>query len=225
MDTCAFTQFVFALMLTQAFSNMWEAYGSLYMSDLASYFLGQFTIGQCLDAFRPIFLKQWCCSYTWVGHWITSNPKLHSVLQTEGTVSSLVYTHIFYAIHSDFQNQSVHLGPVSWRPTSVEWRLFSQSNCHSTIGTRQTEYHDALLLSANDEVRCDCMFADDGNASWYSVCRVPMVKWRLDCKNCCHLTVIGLLDTSPWSSKVDSGWANDFSIEICCLSLTKFSVV
>ena len=42
---------------------------------------------------------------------------------------------------------------------------FSQSNRYSTIGTRQNEYHEALLWSANDEVRCDCTFADDGNAS------------------------------------------------------------
>ena len=27
------------------------------------------------------------------------------------------------------------------------------------------EYHEALLSLANDEVRCDCMFADNGNAS------------------------------------------------------------
>ena len=31
---------------------------------------------------------------------------------------------------------------------------------HST-----NEYHEALPSSANDEVRCDCTFADDGNAS------------------------------------------------------------
>ena len=30
---------------------------------------------------------------------------------------------------------------------------------------RQTEYHKALPSSVNDEVRCDCMFANDGNAS------------------------------------------------------------
>ena len=52
------------------------------------------------------------------------------------------------------------LGPVSWRPMTVKWR---QSNRHSTIGTRQTEYHEALPSSANDEVRCDCTFADDVN--------------------------------------------------------------
>ena len=77
--------------------------------------------------------------------------------------------------------QQAYQGPVSWRPTTVKWRQFSQANRHSTIGTRQTEYHEALPSSANDEVRCDCTFADDGNASWYSACRVPMVEWRVDC--------------------------------------------
>ena len=33
----------------------------------------------------------------------------------------------------------------------------------STLDT--TEYHEALPSSANDEVRCDCTFTDDGNAS------------------------------------------------------------
>ena len=45
-----------------------------------------------------------------------------------------------------------------------------------TIGTQQTEYHEALPSSANGEVRCDCTFADDGNASWCSVFQVPMVE-------------------------------------------------
>ena len=87
------------------------------------------------------------------------------------------------------------LGPVSWRPTTVKWRQFSQSIRHSTIGTPQTEYHEALPWSVKDEVRCDCTFADDGNASWYLFCWVPMVEWRLDCR---HLTVVGLHDTGPW---------------------------
>ena len=65
---------------------------------------------------------------------------------------------------------------------------------------RQTEHHEALQSSANDEVRCDCTCADDGNASWYSVCRVPMVEWRLDCEDCRHLTVVGLHDTGLWGS-------------------------
>ena len=43
--------------------------------------------------------------------------------------------------------------------------------------------------------------ADDANASWYSVCRVPMVEWRLDCENCRHLTVVGLHDTDPRSGQ------------------------
>ena len=33
------------------------------------------------------------------------------------------------------------------------------------IGTRQTEYHEALPSSANNEARCDCTFSHDGNAS------------------------------------------------------------
>ena len=45
------------------------------------------------------------------------------------------------------------------RPSSDD--SFSQSNRHSTIGTRQTEYHEALPSSANDEVRCGCTFTDD----------------------------------------------------------------
>ena len=71
-------------------------------------------------------------------------------------------------------------GPVSWRLMTVKWWQVSQSNCHSTISTRQTKYHEALPSSANYEVRCDCTFADDGKASWYSVCWVPMVEWRLE---------------------------------------------
>ena len=34
---------------------------------------------------------------------------------------------------------------------------------HSTIFTRQTGYHKALLSSVNDEVRCDSTFAGDDN--------------------------------------------------------------
>ena len=41
------------------------------------------------------------------------------------------------------------LGPVLWRPATVKWRQSSQSNRHSTIGTRQTEYHEVLPSSAN----------------------------------------------------------------------------
>ena len=51
-------------------------------------------------------------------------------------------------------------------------------------------------------------FADDGNASWYSICRVPMVEWRLDCENCRHLTVAGLHDTGPWTSHVSDSYVH-----------------
>ena len=90
------------------------------------------------------------------------------------------------------------LGPVSWRLMTVKWRQFSQSNRHSTIGTRQTEYHEALPSSANVQSHLTSSFADDGNTSWYSVCRVPMVERRSDCENCRHLTVVGFHDTGPW---------------------------
>ena len=89
------------------------------------------------------------------------------------------------------------LGPVPRRPTTVKWRQFSQSSHHSTIGTRQTEYHEALPLSANIQSHLTSSFADDGNASWCSICRVLVVEWRLDCENCCHLMVVGLYDTGP----------------------------
>ena len=43
----------------------------------------------------------------------------------------------------------------------------------NTFGTRKTEYHEALPWSANDEVRCDCTFADDGNASYTRFVECP----------------------------------------------------
>ena len=57
------------------------------------------------------------------------------------------------------------LGPVSWKSTAVKRRQFLQSNCLSTIGTRQTEYHEALPSSANVQLQLTSSFADDGNAS------------------------------------------------------------
>ena len=57
------------------------------------------------------------------------------------------------------------------RPSSDE---FSQFNRHST--TQQTKYHEALPLSANVQSHLTSSFADDGDASCYSVCRVPMVE-------------------------------------------------
>ena len=35
----------------------------------------------------------------------------------------------------------------------------------TTVFTVQPSFHHALQSSANDEVRYDCTFADDGNAS------------------------------------------------------------
>ena len=92
-----------------------------------------------------------------------------------------------------------HLGPVSWRMTTVKWQQFSQSNHHSTIGTRQTKYHEALPSSANVQSHLNSSFTDNGNTTRYLVCQEPMVEWRLDCEDCHHLTIVGLHDTGPWS--------------------------
>ena len=82
-----------------------------------------------------------------------------------------------------------------------KWPQFSQSNHHSTIGIWQNEYHKALPSPANAESHLTSSFANGGTASWYLVCRVPMVDWRLDCENCRHLTIVSLHDTGPWSSR------------------------
>ena len=101
-----------------------------------------------------------------------------------------------------------HQGPASWRLTTVKWWQFSQSNCHYTIGARQTEYHEALPSSANMQSHLTSSFTNNGNASWYSVCRVPIVEWWLDCEDCHHLTVIGLHNTGLRSPNT---WGRCFS--------------
>ena len=40
----------------------------------------------------------------------------------------------------------------------------------------ELKYHEALPSSANVQSHLTSSFADDGNASSYSVCRVPMVE-------------------------------------------------
>ena len=42
--------------------------------------------------------------------------------------------------------------------------------------TRQTEYHEVFPSSANVQSHLTSPFANDGTASWYSVCGVPMVE-------------------------------------------------
>ena len=110
-------------------------------------------------------------------------------------------------------------GPVPWKPTTAKWRQFSLSNRHPTIGTRQTENHEALPSSANVQSHLTSSFADDGNASWYSVCRVLMVEWWLDCENCRHLTVVGLHDTGPaslqlWKTSMYNVYYWSWSVEL-----------
>ena len=72
-------------------------------------------------------------------------------------------------------------GLVSWMLTTVKWWQFSQSNCHSTIGTRQTEYHEAVpslanvqshfvilsLSSADGGMMAALSSVDGGRPPWY----------------------------------------------------------
>ena len=112
-------------------------------------------------------------------------------------------------------------GRVSWRLMTIKWRQFSQSNRHSPIGTRQTEYHEALPSLANVQSHLMSSFADNGSTSWYSVRQVPMVECQLGCENCCHLTVADLHDTSPRSLLKGCGGSDScaahalLSVEMC----------
>ena len=65
---------------------------------------------------------------------------------------------------------------------------------HHRHSTNQVSRNVTIVGERWGEV-CDCTFVNDGITSWYSVCRVPMVGWRLDCDNCRHLTVVCLHDT------------------------------
>ena len=80
------------------------------------------------------------------------------------------------------------------RPSSDD-SFDSQTVIPPSALDKSIEYHEALPSSANVQSHLTSSFADDGNASRYSVCRVPMVEWRLDCENCLYLTVVGLHDT------------------------------
>ena len=72
--------------------------------------------------------------------------KLESVYLQQGLQS---LKNVMVRAQSLSETESVHLhGHVSWRLTTVMWWQSSQSNRHSTIGTWQTEYHEALPSSA-----------------------------------------------------------------------------
>ena len=88
-----------------------------------------------------------------------------------------------------------------WRVWRASLAVLGELLCWQAGQLRQTwgQYHGGRRLS----------FADDGNPSWYSVCRVPIVEWRLDCENCRHLTVVSLRDTSPWCRWVHCSSSDD----------------
>ena len=108
------------------------------------------------------------------------------------------------------------LGPVSWRSTTVKWRQFSQSNRHSTIGARQTEYHDALPSSVNVQSHLTSSLKDDDNASWYWICRVPIVEWRLTVKTVVTWRLSASMIPAPGSKLGGCPWQKK------CLRLCSF---
>ena len=86
-----------------------------------------------------------------------------------------------------------------WGRYHVVRRPSSDDSFHSpTVIPPWTPDKPSIMKRYHRRPTSDSTFADDGNASWYSVCRVSMVEWRLDCENCRHLTIIGLHDTGPW---------------------------
>ena len=84
-----------------------------------------------------------------------------------------------------------------------------------TAPVSKGRYHGGQRPSSDDIFHGT--FADGGNASCYSACRVPMVEWRLDCNNCRHLTVVVLHDSGP---RLGEGVRGIHS----CLSTGDFSV-
>ena len=94
-------------------------------------------------------------------------------------------------IHSNRGNRTQ--GPVSWRPATV--KLHSSTVIPPSALDKPSimkRYHRRRTTRWGVTARSPTMV----NASWYSVCWVPMV----ECENCRHLTVVGLHDTGPRSA-------------------------
>ena len=79
---------------------------------------------------------------------------------TWGSLTVALPTCVFWGwwIHVSWISLFPVLGPV-WRPRTVKWWQFSLSNCHSTTSTQQTEYREALPLSANVQSHLTLSFA------------------------------------------------------------------
>ena len=115
----------------------------------------------------PLFLWTWfgisqlpkCATWYCSLHYVSDLNLLYLVLDLKGihllTAAITMITNFFHvSAHVSVKQLAtdqypsrtrgtelcITLGPVSWRPTTVKWRQFSQSNRHSTIGTRQTQY-------------------------------------------------------------------------------------
>ena len=113
--------------------------------------------------------------------------------------SEFIHTKQLMDVFSLLSGYFWHRGLVSWRLMTVKWWVFTvQPSVHHWHSTNQVSW--SVIIICEQRVRRDYTFADDGNTSWCSVCRVPMVEWWLDCENCCHFTIVSLHDTGPWTT-------------------------
>ena len=81
----------------------------------------------------------------------------------------------------------------------------------TTVFTVQPSFHHRHSTNrvswsvTNVQSHLNSSFADDGDASWYSVCRVLMVEWRLDCENVVTWRSLTSMLAAPGGKAVDSG--------------------
>ena len=96
-------------------------------------------------------------------------------------------------------------GLCGWGITSIStvyesWgrRPSSDDSFHSPTVIPPSALNKLSIMKCYVQSHLTSSFADNGMASWYSVCWVPIVEWQLDSENYRHLTVVGLHDTGPW---------------------------
>ena len=142
------------------------------------WFLSMVCYCQCIHV-SPTLVNSWGMWRTWSSNLMTSFlwvfPKQVSVGQITATSGA---------------------GIMEADDRQVTTVLTVQPSFHHLHSTNRVSWSVTIVSERRGEVWLHIR-RRDGNASWYSVCRVPVVEWRLDCEDCRHLTVIGLHDTGP----------------------------
>ena len=92
----------------------------------------------------------------------------------------------------------LYQGPVSWRPTTS-----SDDSLHSPTVIPPSALDKPSIMKRHHRRRTRSHTSPRRSPTVVTlhdtVCRVPMVEWRLDCEDCRHLTVVDLHDTGPRS--------------------------